>query len=161
MSRRILITVGILVSTLTAASPSLAVASDATLKTQIKRNLVAIRPALSGFQEATDAFKPGKSPARLEKATRRLTLKISTYKRRIVAVKTSTATGAKGKKLLLSGLGEFGSGLRQYKRALDKLDAGASKTATRSALRKADRRFMVAAKFEDEALATLNVERPN
>jgi len=156
-----LVTASLLVSSFAVASPGLAVASDATLKTEIKRNLVAIDPALAAFRDAIDGFKQAKSPTRLERATRRLTIKINTYKGRIVAVKTSTATGARGKKLLLSGLGEFTGGLRQYRQALARLDAGASKASTLSALRKADRRFLTAARFEDEALATLGVMRPN
>jgi len=161
MARRILVTAGILVSTLAVASPTLAVASDATLKAEIKRNLVAIRPAVSEFQKATDSFKRAKTPTRLKNATRRLRVKITTYKRRVVAISTSSTTGAKGKKLLLSGLGEFTTGLRRYQQALDKLDAGASKAATVLALRKADRRFLAAGTFEDQALATLGVERPD
>ena len=161
MSRRILVIASILVSSLAAAAPSSAVASDATLKAEIKKNLVSISPALTEFQNAVDGFKKARTATRLEKATARLRVKITTYKRRVKTRASSTASGARGKKLLLSGLGQFDTGLRQYKSALDKLDAGASKATTLARLRTADRRFATAAKFEDEALAVLSLERPD
>lgn len=168
MPRRSLVIALIAAGALGAAPAPPAAASDATLKTEIKRNLKKIRPALTAFQNAVDPFKDAKTATqlrtartRLEMATTSLRPQISRYKRGVSSNTTSSSNGSIARKTLLSGLREFDTGLREYKRAVDKVEGGASKASVLPSLRKADNRFLLAAKREESALARLGVERPD
>ncbi|MDQ3631854.1 MAG: hypothetical protein M3417_11425 [Actinomycetota bacterium] len=149
------------------APASSAVASDATLKREIRSNLVKNRPALTTFQDAVDGFteadaaKRRAAAARLGNATDRLRPRISSYKRGVARNSTSSRNGSIAKRTLLSGLREFDTGLREYKRAADKVRAGASRSSVLPSLRRADRRFLLAAKREEAAITRLNIERPD
>ena len=161
MVRRRLITVLIAVGALGAAPSSSAVASDATLKTEIKRNLVKIRPPLTAFQDAVDAFEGASTSTRLERATDRLRPRISGYKRGVARNKSSSRNGVIAKRTLLSGLRQFETGLREYKSAVNRVQAGASKASVASTLRRADNRFLRAAQREEAAISRLGIERPS
>jgi len=161
MVRRRLAVLLIAAGALGAATAAPAVASDATLKREITRNLVKNRPSLTAFQNAVDAFEGRSTASRLERATNRLRSRIGAYKRGVARNKTSSRDGLIAKRTLLTGLRQFDTGLREYKRAVDKVQAGSSKASVRSLLRRADGRFLSAAKREESAISRLDLERPN
>jgi hypothetical protein len=161
MVRRRLITALIALGALGAAPASSAVASDATLKREIRSNLVKNRPPLNAFLDAVDAFKGRSTATRLERATNRLRSRIGGYKRGVARNKSSSRNGLIAKRSLLSGLRQFDRGLREYKSAINRVQAGASKSSVRSLLRRADARFLLAAKREESAISRLDITRPN
>ncbi len=161
MVRRRLITALLTVGVLGAAPASSAVASDATLKREIRSNLVKNRPPLTAFQDAVDAFKGRTTAARLERATNRLRSRIGAYKRGVARNKSSSRNGAIAKRTLLSGLRQFDRGLREYKSAINRVQAGSSKRSVSSTLKRAENRFLLAAKREESAISRLNIERPD
>jgi hypothetical protein len=140
-----------------AALPSLAAASDETLRQEIQTVFVEVRPALIDFRDAAERAQASEDTRELQGATDRLRDALRRYKWGVVNRKSSSPRGLAAKRQLLAGIRQLDIGLVEYQKALARVEAGASRRSILSALRTADKRITEAASDEAEALEALGV----
>jgi hypothetical protein len=140
-----------------AALPATAPASDTGLKKTVVRYERRVAPLAKRWNAADKALPDATTTDTASAATGAFRRGLHSWKVALTPIKTESATAAGGKKELLTAIREFDLGLVQYQKALDKLNAGASKDSLKATLTRAVKRITAAANDEDAALKELGL----
>jgi hypothetical protein len=140
-----------------AVLPAAASASDTGLKKTVVRYEKRVEPLAAKWHAADKALTTATSTDNASAATGAFRRGLHSWKVAVTPIKTESATAAGGKKELLTAIREYDLGLVQYQKALDKLNAGASKDSLKSSLTRAVKRITAAANDETAALKELGL----
>jgi hypothetical protein len=140
-----------------AALPAVASASDAGLKKTVVRYEKRVGPEAKAWSAADKALTTATSTDNASAATGTFRRGLHSWKLAITPIKTTSTTSAAAKKEILTAIREYDLGLVQYQKALDKLNAGATKSSLKSSIVSSEKRIIAAAKDETTALKELGL----
>lgn len=140
-----------------AALPAAASASDAGLKKTVVRYEKRVAPEAKAWSAADKALESATTTDGASAATGAFRRGLHSWKVALTPIKTTSATSAGAKKEILTAIREYDLGLVQYQKALDKLNAGASKSSLKSSIVRSEKRIAAAANDEAAALKELGL----